>query len=363
MSTALLFALPVLLMLLFVAVNQLHLTFARAATQRVTDASALAAAQALVVDAHLAADDDDLLALQAVAEAAAQQYADVNALSPATLVYDVSQPDPADNEIRFTKIPNPLDASGKLKLIDSVEVIGRRTGDSAVPIFGAPLFSLHCASIVTRSKAVLDRHVLGFRPLYGKNIPVAPIAFLDTDWASQVDVTAGPPNSISSYTVELGDGINSSFLQVGKTTLAELSVQIANGIPPADLTSFGGEFVLNGSGELAVPGIATTMNAFGLEDVRKELLELKDSGAARAWPLARAPIDNNNVTIVDFVAARVIDVGLVDTNGKGKGKGKGMGDNATLIVKLQPAFLSSPMVVTDPARPINLYLCRVRLAL
>lgn len=355
MTSALLFALPVLLALLFLAVNHLHLTFARAATQRVTDASALAAAQALVVDAHLTADANDLVGLEQLAYAQAQLYADFNALSPATLMYDVTQPDPADNDIRFTTIDNPLDPTGKLLLIDSVEVIGRRTGDSAVPIFGAPLFSLHCASIVTRSKAVLDRHVLGFRPVYQQNIPVAPIALWNIDWNAQVDVSIGSPNTISSYSVNLGDADApvSSFLHVGKTTLTELSVQIANGITPADLTAFGGEFVLSPAGTLLVPGDATSTDKTGLEAIRTQLLALKASGAARAWPLAIAPLNASTVTVVDFVAARVADVGPVQV-----GNGKG----TSLTLTLTPAFMSSPMVVTDPARPINPYLCRVHLA-
>jgi hypothetical protein len=359
LTPALLFTLPVLLALLFLAVNHLHLTFARAATQRVTDASALAGAQALVVDQHLTADDNDLLNLEQLAFAQAQVYADLNPLSPATLVYDVTEPSSADNDIRFTTIDNPLDATGTLKLIDSVEVIGKRTDGSAVPIFGAPLFSLRSASIVTRSKAVLDRNVLGFRPLFQNNIPVAPIAFLNTDWNTQVAVTVGPPNSISQFSVTLGDisAPKASFLHVGKTTLTELSVQIASGIPPTDLIGFGGEFVLSPAGTLVVPGDATTTDKTGLNDIRTQLLALKASGAVRAWPLAIAPINGTTVTIADFVAARVADVGGVQV-----GDGKGNGNDASLTLTLSPAFMSSPTIVTDPTRPINPYLCRVHLA-
>ena len=350
MSPAALFALPVLLMLLFLAVNHLHLTFARAATLRVTDASALAA-QALVVDAHLAADDNDLLGLEGVAEAQAQLYADSNALSPKALVYDVTQPDANDNDIRFTTIDNPLDPSGTLKLIDSVEVIGKRTGDSAVPVFGAPLFSLHSANIVTRSKAVLDRNVLGFRPVFAHSIPVAPIALLDTDWAAQVKVSVGPPNTVSTYAVNLGDPASpkSIFLHVGQTSLSNLSVQIASGITPTDLIGFGGEFVLSAGGTLEATGDATTTDDVGLNDIRNELESLKAGGATRAWPLYSSTAKN---PVVDFIAARVTDVGVVKMDG----------GSFTLTLKLAPAFLSSPMVVTDAARPINPYLARVRLA-
>jgi hypothetical protein len=355
MSPAFLFALPVMLSLLFLAVNHLHLTYSRAATQRVTDASALAGAQALVVDAHLTADASDLADLETLAFAQAQNFADINPLSPAPLVYDIGEPDPNDNDIRFTTIDNPLDPTGALQLIDSVEVIGKRTGASGVPIFGAPLFSLHSANIVTRSKAVLDRHVIGFRPLFNRSIPLAPIALLATDWASQVQVSVGPPNTISSYTVNLGDPAapKSSFLHLGQTALTALSVQLESGITPSDLTAFGGEFVLPPGGTLDVPGDFTATEEAGLKDIRAQLEALKASGAARAWPLYSAPMSSSgNPVVVDFVAARVADVGVVKTSG----------GNSTLSVTLAPAFLSSPTVVTDAAQPINPYLCRIRLA-
>src|ERR1051326_3203684 len=134
---------------------------------------------------------------------------------------------------------------------------------------------------------------------------------------------------ISSYIVNLGDPASpkSYFLQVGQTSLPALSVQIANGVTPTDLIGFGGEFVLPPTGTLEVPGDATTTDDVGLNDVRTQLEALKASGAARAWPLYSTA--SPNPRIVDFVAARVIDVGVVKMDG---------GD-FTLTVKLAPALL------------------------
>ncbi len=352
LTAALLFALPVLLMLFFLGINHVNLVAQRAATLRVTDASALAAGEALVTDAHLTADSVDLAALEEAAAQVGQQYADANPLAPKSLQYTVGQPDPMDDDIRFTTLPNPLDPTQSLQLIDTVEVIGKRTGSSAIPVLGAPFYSFSSVNIVARSKAVLDRRVLGLRPVYFQSIPLAPIALLQSDWLSQVQVSVGPPNSISQYTVALGDPIapKSSFLFLGTTTLNELSVQLASGVTPGDLNNFNHEFVLDGAGNLEAPGEVTTTDSSGLDDLRDQILALQASGAARVWPLYSTN-STGTTTVVDFVAARVSKVGAATA----------VGANATLEVTLTPAFFASPLVVTDPGRTVNPYLARVHL--
>lgn len=326
-------ALPVLLMLLFFAVNVQFFNFARTTQEVVTDASALASAQSVVDDTMLDGTGANIVALEAKAVLKAQEYADLNPIRPVPITY-------AAGDIVFTTIKNPYQDT--LLLIDSITVTSQRTGanKNPVPIFGRRLFTFSAVDSTAKSKAVLDRHVAGLRPVYAQNIPLAPIALLQADWAAQVEAAYTQPPS--SYIVTLG-GANASFLKIGTIDEAGLAAQLANGISPAQLggAPFNGQFVPDATNGLSVLAFSPATP----KDFKTALLGVV--GKQIAWPLFDSL--DGNALVVRLVAAKLTAVS----------------DNAmnfdNLDITLQPTFLSGPSVVTESTRSVNLYLCRVHL--
>jgi hypothetical protein len=335
LSAWLLFALPVLLMLMFVGVNAQYMNFSRATQERVTDASALAAAQVMVDDAMLMGNPTNIANLEAVAAMQAQQYASYNPLANVALSYGAA-------DIAFVQIANPLNSS--LMLVQSVQVTGQRTSanNNPVPLFGGGLFSTGAVDVVTRSKATLDHGIAGFRPVFHQNVPLAPIALLQMDWQTQVETGYSPP-PLPTYTVTLGTP-TASFLQIGTSSDADLATQLTAGITPAQLAGapFNGQFAANGANPLSVPTFAVMNPA----DLSAALTALQTSSAKRAWPLFSAA-GMGNTTVVGFVAARIQ---TVTTNKDG-----------SLTLTLVPTFMGEPSALTGPTQPINPYLCRVHL--
>jgi hypothetical protein len=344
MSLWLLFSMPVLLMLGFFGVNALWMNFARAQTQRVVDASALAAGVIMVDDAMLTGETTLLAGLETMAESTATSYATVqNPVKPAPVVFGSS-------DYVFTLIDHPL--NNTLKLIDNLELTGRRTAatNNAVPLFGQGLFSLTQVDIVTTSKVKLDRQVAGFRPVFGNNIPVVPIAIVETNgmsgWKETIEDTwtTSPPTTVASFptiTVTVGGTAAADPYLLTVSMTSDPAAQTTNGIAAADLTAWGGALIVPNGGNLPIPGTQSAPSGLAAS-----LETLKTSGAKRAFPLYNGVDGMGQPQVTRFVAAKVTNV--VD-------------NGSTIDVTLTPAFFEHPSVATETGRSINPYLARVRL--
>ncbi len=355
-----LFALPILFGMILLAVNAEIFAHARQVNQNITDASALAAAQSMVVDEMLVGTDSLLDIVELEARIQAQQYSNFNPIQPLPITYD-------DADITYTRIPHPLNPLGPMnptgvQLIETVQVIGKRGPDTAnpVPVIGGGFFGVSAISMATMSKATLNRNVSGFRPAFFNNIPVAPLAIPTNEWTSEVEAkfTSSPPTSVATLpTLELkicaggstGMGCDPVYvLKVGTTTIAQAANQMDQGISAGELNGapFKGQ-LLNGVsvGTFGEPDAAT------LAALAPKLTSLKATGQKMAFPLIpTSAADPGSTTISRFVAARVLEVTY-----------NSMATPANIELKLVPTFLSGTSVQNDVTQPINPYLARVRL--
>jgi hypothetical protein len=338
-GTIILLMLPVIAALVYFAWNAQVLNDLHAAQETTVDASSLAASQSLVDDRMLDGTPQMLSDLEDLARQVALQSAVYNPLGsatgpPTTLTY-------LDGDITFTRIANPLD--GTLQLTDTVSVTGRRsqaTGN-AVPAVGSRLFGGASFDIVTTSTTTLDRRVAGLRPIFAKNVPLAPIALSATEWTKQAE-GASPPTTFTT-TLEPPHAV---VLRIGTSSTQDVADQLRFGVAPGQLTFFFGQFVLDPTNGLDV-SIAGTIDP---ADLATALEDMKDDGRPRVWPLYGSS-GGGDATVVRLVAARVTDVTATS------------GAMATKVsITLRPAFFSSPMVVTEAGRGINPYLCRVHRA-
>jgi hypothetical protein len=416
----LLFILPLILLPAFgLAVNPPLLNEARGALQNAADAAALAAAGALVEERALLNDRTAALALLADARAEGKLYARRNVAlgKPLELVTTVeNRPNedlvfgsapPAGPKV-FTPV-HPGSLSTPLwKTVNAVHVSAKRSRErgTQVPLIGGSLFGLQPVDIVAQVTVRLDRHVIGFRPRVGHNIPAAPIA-LRSDRSSQPDrcswefqverrggtdawrwhragrklVPDGHGDGLFEMTVHLGtpgmapkgkgkggggksgqahDGrINSALLQLGAEEAGDLARQLLTGVTVDDLKEFGGELVLRGPG----PGLPVLGTLWGPApggwdgaQLKTALQELQSRGDCRIWPLFTHVDPSTRTPVLSgFVAARVA---RVDSPGPHGG----------LSFVLQPCMTSTTTALIDAssrdgagAVTENPYVCKVRI--
>jgi hypothetical protein len=350
LSAWFLLALPVGLLLGLLAVNRLLLADLRGIQETVNDASALAAAQALVDDHMLVGDLDPI---EAMARLSAQQYADLNPIEGQKLQYVSPVIVPELDDILFERVPHPLDPNNT-QIVRSVRVFGRnlRSRDAGVKLFGYPLFPLSRVDLRTSAAGLLDRAVVGMRPLYGRNLPLAPIALEETTWSLEVEskLIGSPYNALPTANHVVG-AIQAIPLKIGAATLNDVATQLSAGVTPGDLAGapFNGEYVVPPAQTKATPAFLVVADYAPLVP---PLQALQASGEARIWPVFSGL--GPDPLVSRFVAARVVSViGVVDP----------MTLKTTAInLVLRPTAFASPMVVTDPAQTaVNLYLSRVRL--
>jgi hypothetical protein len=352
LSAWFLLALPIGLLLGLIAINRLLLSDLRGIQETVTDASALASAQTLVDDHHLVGDLDPL---EAMARLAAQQYADFNPIEGQKLQY-VTPSFPEFDDILFERVPHPLDPLNT-QIVRSVRVHGRnlRIRDAGVKLFGYPLFPLSRVDLVTTSAGLLDRAVVGMRPLYARNIPLAPIALDEMTWNTMIEANliGSPYNALPNAAYAVGV-LQAVPLNIGTSGLNDVATQIGNGVTPADLQNppFNDEFIVPPATSKAVPAYLVATDYAPLVP---PLQALAASGEARVWPVFFGFDGMTAQPLVKrFVAARVVSATPVTDP-------MTMQTTAIALV-LRPTAFASPMVVTDTAQTeVNLYVCRVRL--
>jgi hypothetical protein len=339
LSLFLLLLMPALLVLAFFAWNVRLVDQQRSAQETVTDACGLAAGQALIDDRMLHGTPAHLDDLEDLARQVARHYDGLNPLWPGS--GPAAQLNFQDDDFRFTTSVNPLNPS--LAMIDSIALTGRRTraAGNPVPVLGGRLFAAPNVEVVTVSTALLDRRVAGLRPVFAKNIPLAPIAIANAAWTANAE-SASPPGTWT-LTLRMPDAC---FLSIGADIETDLIDQLRNGISPPQLDDFGGQFVLDTVGGLDVPMLVGP-DAKNLKTQLQELI-----GKPRVWPLF-ASSSGGTVSVKRLIAARIGAVAdVVDPMTKAA---------SGVSLTLQPCFFAAPAVVTEPGRDVNPYLCRVRL--
>jgi hypothetical protein len=418
---------------LLMALNIWRITEAKVAQQRMTDAAAHAAAHALTDEIASAsnltspllygdpAEIQNLCLKHATFEA--QSYAAKNWVDGKPLALDTSAPMKdvkfgafdfnAANPV-FTPI-NPATANAReRRAINAVRVEAFRTTarSNAMPLFGPSWVGFGSAQIVTRTTAVLDRRVIGFRindpltPTTFQTIPLAPIALRSESvnpkagppcdartWEHGVERDADPSDDsvnpvnlrnmivrIPTSSTKTSDDANARLLDIGAGSVAAMSNQLLTGItkPQMDAYTAGrpqGLILDPTTYSVPVPELSP-MDAPGgdFDTLLAALQALRDRQIERAWPLYRGQIHKDDVIVTGFVAARVIAVSTHKDN-----------EHPFIKIELQPTLLETPTALTDystrfmkattPAtansgppspyagfsRLINPYICRLRM--
>jgi len=400
-STWLLFSCGVLLAAFALAVNSTRLWQIRIELQIAGDAAALAAAATLVDDDLLRGDPTLMPALLQRSAVEAQRFAQFNLVQGQPFSLTINLSNPADGDLTFGTLDapqsrqlilaedllNPVNSS--LLSINTVHVtpsLTSKRGTAPSLVFGQAV-SRGTLDVRTESAAMLDRDVVGFRPIGQQTLPLAPLAIFSDpsaadarSWQNQVEAKHGRDQFRYDRVAKTfvadpaGDGLfefqavlpldasqqasaNVSLIYLGVADNTGLSQQLAAGVTAAQLQAFGGQLVLQpNNNQLSVPG-SSVGPAFGTSDATllyQTLVQLQAQATPRLWPLFCGTDGAGQPILCGFVAARVVTVAPLVAN-------------QPLTFVLQPTMVSSPFAVTNAAQRgvggiaiTNPYICKVR---
>jgi hypothetical protein len=397
LTVLVMFALPVLLVILFFAVNIALLAQAKATLRNNADADALAAVQCLVDDSWLTGLPSSRLSLIALARSQAQFYAGVNKVLGQPLELQApaaATANPADGDIVFAFLDQPrshalvvADLDGTyngnsfLSMVNTVRINARRQSSrgTALGLFGGGLTGINAVDSSTPATATLDRDIVGFQQVGDQPIPLVPIALLTrssapakgmpSSWENELahgvdnwalDPATGLFATGSDYLPEVMMELTTDetvasaallFPGAGVSGPSTFTGQLAAGVSAGDLQGMGGTFVLsevdNRLSMAASRGAATSY-----ADLASQVNQIQ--GQKRIWPLYESfdPVGGQAV-LAGFVAARLVQASATTTG---------------LILVLQPCMLSTRTAITSAARRgvggvdiVNPYICKVRL--
>jgi hypothetical protein len=296
-------------------------------------------------------------------------------------------------------------------LLNAVRVTARRTRERGNPAgtYFARLFGLPQADVSAAATAVLDRHVVGFRPAGRIPVPLAPLALLsDPDkprsWESQVEKPLAQPEPRPGDRFRydragrrflavpgeapVGDGLcemevrlplegqaldlddadeaNACLLQIGEPAWDVLCRQLAGGVTATDLANRAGQLRLETDAHYPQPRLFLPGSQLGpaagsaeLTQVLGALQTLRQTAEPRIWPLfherhADGVEGQGTVVVVGFVAARVVQAQLA-------AEGTGPDQRTQLALILQPCQAVANAALTDAAAAINPYVSKPRL--
>ena len=403
LTVLLLFTLPVLLAILCVAVNAAYLAEARTTLQNTADAAALAAVQSLVDDSWLIGDPVRQLNLIGAARSQAQYYAAHNPVlgQPLTLQLPATATaNPVDGDIIFAFLDKPrspvlaervllvgdLDSSSGsgpfLPTVNTVRVNARRLQErgTAVGLWGGNFTGFGSVDMVTPATATLDRDVVGFKPVGGEPVPLAPVALLTratpgvpSSWEMQLQTgqdnwafhpAGGGWSAGSDFLPEATMAVNADETQasaallllgipdlVGLSGQSTFAGQVMAGVSANDLQGMGGAFTLSASSNRL--SVAATRGGPSFYSVLASSLN-QIKGQKRIWPLYESfDAVSGQAVVSGFVAARLVEANATV-------------DGVTLI--LQPCMLSTRTALSSAAQRgvggvniTNPYICKVRL--
>jgi hypothetical protein len=369
-----LIALVILMAALAVAIDYSFLSETRVEMQNTTDAAALAGADIFVDDSTLFNSPTAAQNLIAASRQEAIDYGQRNRVAGQPLVLSPNPHNFADSDIVFGMIDDPATkvfvqaqnlndpTNTFLTSINAVRIIGRRTKANGNPAgtLASRSFGLSFVDMTTTSTAMLDHNVIGFRPNTSQPLPLAPLAILSnpanpTSWEFNVTQGNGPPTANGLHGIVVQLTTNGTLLTIGTTTGTDIASQLQTGVTAANLSSFGGQFVLDATNQLIVPGppALSTADNTALEAA---LNALAASAAQRVFPLySTFDAVTNEATLSGFVAARVVSV-------------QPMVVGQPLTFVLQPTVVAVSAAVTDASRRgvggeaiTNPYVVKVRL--
>lgn len=276
--------------------------------------------------------------------------------------------------------------------LNAIEVTGRRTRERGTPVglFFTRMFQLDSADVGASSTALLDRHIIGFRPTGQLTVPLMPVGVLsdprgmdEHSWEAQIDkpLSMGS-NGLDQYAYNKstrkwsqvtdgssGDGLpeftlripmgkeseetNGCLLQIGRKDSRTLLRQMETGLSSTDLQAMDGQLVLGWDGLLPFD-IAEQPNNRALSQMIDQLEVLASSGEGRLWPLYQPGEaadqaqgqSSAGALVRGFIAARVAAVTQTDDY---------------LEVILQPTVLTTGTAVVEPKMPANHYVGKIRL--
>lgn len=381
-STATLFALPVLLLVLGMVIYVALARDSRTEAQNGADAAALAAAREMACDDLLVSDRGRLRNRLDRAADRAELLASANFANGRQLSLRRNETNAPDGDVVFGRLADPL---GQFHPADLDDLGGEPVNAVRVTLSGgrlrAPLWGNADETVRGRATAMLDWCVVGFRPRDEEAAPVVPLGLFTDDgekatrgWraslrgapdAHRFDPATGRfaagPDGIPEVAVEIGGSdpraVPGAFLRLGADSFEESAEQFRSGVKREHCEKMAGGFVLGEDNTLTVHCSTecprTTTAAHGV--LSGVLAELAASGRPRIWPLfSGAADDSDRVRVTGWVGARVVSVAAT-------------GNGFRLV--LQPAVVYHTSAVTDhrrPARPsfwsANRTVCRVRLA-
>jgi hypothetical protein len=392
----------VLIALFALAVDYAQLSATGVQLHNAADAAALASAQVLVDDAMLRRVPGELSALIADARDEAIRYGRTNPVlgRPLELVPNLENEVTGDIVFGSLEAPRSHDfvlahrmddpRNPYVHLVNAVRITARRTRERGNPagMYLGQFFNLSSADVEAAATAMLDRNVIGFRPVGHRPIPLMPIGLFSDprgghplSWEAQVEkgeahdeyrwdrlrkqfVTDAAGDGLPEMTVSLALGeaqaerSNACLFQLGTKEVAGLCRQITLGVTAADLVDFGEQLVLPPNRQLSVEGslLGPEAGSRDLSQVQRALERMQLEAEPRLWPLFTAFDPNRGrATVSGFVAARLVRVDAPTAD-------------APLMFLLQPCFVSAPSAVTNAgpqgeqaATGMNRYICKVRL--
>lgn len=222
--------------------------------------------------------------------------------------------------------------------------------------------------VFTRVTAVIDRNVVGLRPLPDRPTPLVPVALYDGPhsddrpaWtaalASGADEFAltppGPPafaagqDGIREVRVRVGwqkpqaDGMVCGFpLRLAGGSQERAVEQIATGCSAADFAPIGGEWKLDAGGTRAAAGGPELFRPNGEDRPLEFFRTLAATGDVRLWPVFREFAEDGTAIVIGFTAARVVAA-------------ERESDTGAVLLTLQPGVIATPTAVTHPDRPVR----------
>lgn len=391
----LLVALTLFLAAFALAFNLSAMREAKVELRTVADSSALAVAAELAHDDFLKQDPHLVPPILQQAAMTARAVANFNTYRGRPFSLDITSVNSPSSQLFFGHLTaprggmftliGPQDNGSPLYFqINAVRIVLDQTRESGNPfnLAFANITGQPEADIRLRATAMLDRAVIGFRPVTSQPVPLAPLALLSDatgtnirSWENRVEQQNGPdqyqfnrmthsfssgPDQLHELEVVLAleashlPTANVALLNIGGVSTAEVNNQIRFGITAQQLQAMGGQIALDQQQQVQVPGaLLGPSNPSDAQAMHQALTALQASGQARAWPLFQT-VSGGNVVVTGFVAARVTNVSAYSSD-------------QPLQFTLQPAQLVTASALTDLARQqqgtvrMNPYLSKVRI--
>lgn len=384
---------------LALAVDSALLWQARQELQVAADASSLGAVLELADDQLLRQQPGKMQFATDLAQKAAMELGYRHHVLGVPLRVEINNPGDLDVMLGFydPAVPGMQPAFSNLDhpLLNAIEVTTRRTRERGTPVglFFTRLFRLASADVMASATAVIDRHVVGFRPIGQMNVPMMPLGLLSdptgvevASWEAQIDKPLAQGNTgVDLYAYDKvmrrwsevgqansqgntrGDGLpeftlrlplgtdtseaNGKVLHWGKHDVSTMLRQVEYGLTALDLQGSQGQIELSWDGLLPVE--ESTLPGGSQQVTFIELLtKLHANGDIRLFPLfvpnGEGEEQNmaSQVMVRGFVAARIASVSK---------------NEGSLELILQPTVMITTTALTRPAAGVNPYVGKVKL--